>query len=413
MVEALRRARVQNKPETKDADRDAVRLSLNKIDSPQTAVAGLTGPLYFDANRDMPRPVRMGLFRLGSFVTAPLQLVQVEHPELVNLAEEEARGAIASFAGRHYWRQRAVYTGIDINRLSRIDIRQGSFNADFYLWMRFAGGDDAPTRIEFPGLLDKAGFDPMKPLKTGQEDGLNYRLFRISSDFKAAYDLHDYPFDRQRLLIRFQNTEQRQELVTYVIDGFGMRLTADKDAVAADGAYSGLQLWKFLGLRYFVDAFASSSTLGQSSMFAASARTEYPGFNATITLQREYTIFIIKTMMPLFLLVLVVFTTLFFPETLFRERVGIPVTGILTGAVLLVSVNGQLGDVGYTVALEKIFYAFFGLCLMALVAGFGHEMFRYYGRKRGAVVLDRVAQVVYVGMVLGISLLFYLLYGQL
>ena len=67
------------------------------------------------------------------------------------------------------------------------------------------------------------------------------------------------------------------------------------------------------------------------------------------------------------------FATLFFPETLFRERVTIPVTAILTSAVLLLAVDNQLGDVGYTVAVEKIFYVFFALCLLAMLAGFGHE----------------------------------------
>ena len=84
--------------------------------------------------------------------------------------------------------------------------------------MRFAGEDDAPTHIEFPALLDKAAFDPSRPLRTGQEDGLNYRLYRVSGDFKANYDLHDYPFDVQKLALRFQNTERRRELMTYVID---------------------------------------------------------------------------------------------------------------------------------------------------------------------------------------------------
>src|SRR5215204_1721150 len=153
----------------------------------------------------MPNAVRVGFFRLGRFVTAPLQLVPVDHPEAISLVEEQAKGRIVSVGDRHYWLQRAVYTGIDINRVNRIDVKQGTFNIDFYLWMRFAGEDDAPTRVEFPALLDKGGFDPKRVLKTGREDDLHYRLYRITGDFKASYDLHDYPFDVQQLRVRFQN----------------------------------------------------------------------------------------------------------------------------------------------------------------------------------------------------------------
>ena len=245
MVEALRRAGVRNRPETKEDDRARVRAALARIDGPKTAVPGLTGPLFFDANRDMPNAVRVGFFRRGRFVTAPLQLVPVDHPDATDLAAERDKGRVVSFGTRHYWLQRAVYTGIDVNRVNRIDVRQGSFNIDFYLWMRFAGDDDAPTRVEFPALLDKGAFDPAHPAQTGREDGLNYRLYRIAGDVKASFDLHDYPFDVQTLRLHLQNTEQRRELVTYVIDRFGLRLADERSSVVEDGAYAGLQLLAF------------------------------------------------------------------------------------------------------------------------------------------------------------------------
>lgn len=413
IIEAVRRAQVQTRPETKQADRERVRAQLANIKSPQTAVAGLTGPLYFDVNRDMPNAVRVGFFRLGRFVTAPLQLVSAEHPESINIAEDVRKGRVVSFGTRHYWLQRAVYTGIDINRVNRIDVKQGTFNIDFYLWMRFGGEDDAPTRVEFPALLDKGAFDPLRPTQTGQEDGLNYRLFRISGDFKANYDLHDYPFDIQKLLLQFQNTEQRRELITYVIDRFGLRLADERSSLVEDGAYSGLQLWRFLELRYFVGSLSSGSTLGKPSLFEAGVKTEYAGFNAAVMLRRNFAIFILKSLLPLFLLVLVVFASLFFPETLFRERITIPVTAILTSAVLLVSVNNQLGDVGYTVAIEIVFYVFFGLCLMTMVSGFGHEKLRQRGQVSLAAVLDRLAQALYAVTVISVVAMFCWRYGAL
>ena len=43
------------------------------------------------------------------------------------------------------------------------------------------------------------------------------------------------------------------------------------------------------------------------------------------------------------------------PSTLAKERTTIPVTGILTSAVLLISISNQLPALGYTVALEYLF----------------------------------------------------------
>jgi branched-chain amino acid transport system substrate-binding protein len=411
MIEAMRGAGLQNRPDTKQADRERVRAALAKIDRPQAAVAGLTGSLYFDQNRDMPRPFRVGIIRRGRFITAPLQLVLVENPEAIDLDEETRKGRIVSFGTQPHWLQRVVYTGIDINRVNRIDVKQGTFNIDFYLWMRYGGEDDAPTQIEFPAFLEKGGFDPKRVLKTGREDDLNYRLYRITGDFKASYDLHDYPFDVQQLRVRFQNAEQRRELVTYVMDTFSLRLTGEKSTVVEDGAYSGLQLWRFLQLRYFADSFSTGSTLGRPSLLDVGAKTEFAGFNAAVVLQRDFVIFIVKTLMPLFLLVMVVFATLFFPETLMRERITLPITAILTSAVLLLAVNNQLGDIGYTVAIEVVFYVFFGLCLMAMVSGYGHEQLRQRGMGRLAAILDRSAQVLYAATVCATIALFYWRYG--
>jgi branched-chain amino acid transport system substrate-binding protein len=411
MIEALKRADVKNRSDSKIADRDRVRVALGAIDSPKSAVAGLTGRLYFNTNRDIPRPIRLGFFRYGRFVTAPLQLVHIDQPNGIDLAAEREKGHVVTFRDRHYWIQRVVYTGIDINRVSRVDMKQNSFSVDFYLWMRFAGDDEAQTHVEFPALLDRGAFDPARPVQAGQEDGLSYRLYRINGDFKARFDLHDYPFDTQQLLLHFQNTEQRRELVTYVIDRFGLRLADDGSSRAEDGAYSGLPLWRFLGLNYFVESLSSGSTLGKASLFGAEARTEFAGFDAAIMLRRSSAIYMLKNLLPLFLLVLVVFATLFFPETMFRERVTIPVTSILASAVLLVAVNSQIGDVGYTVVVEEMFYIFFVLCLMTIVAGYRHEKLRNAGRKRVAVVSDHVARLIYAGTVLVVIVVLYRRYA--
>jgi branched-chain amino acid transport system substrate-binding protein len=168
---------------------------------------------------------------------------------------------------------------------------------------------------------------------------------------------------------------------------------------------------RFIRLRYFVDAFATGSTLGQPSLSDSRVKTEFAAFNATVVLRRDFGIFIVKTLVPLFLLVLVVFATLFFPETLFRERINIPVTAILTSAVLLLTVSNQLGDVGYTVAIEKIFYAFFGLCLMTMMSGYGHEQLRQRGTGRLATVLDHTAKMLYAGTVCAVIIFFYRQYG--
>ena len=103
----------------------------------------------------MPRPSRVGFLRHGRFITAPLQLVLVENPEAIDLDEDVRMGYIVSLGSRQYWLRRVVYTGIDINRVNRIDVKQGTFNIDFYLWMRYDGEDDTPTQHRVSRLAGK------------------------------------------------------------------------------------------------------------------------------------------------------------------------------------------------------------------------------------------------------------------
>jgi hypothetical protein len=410
MVAALSRARLSGAPADKAADRERVRAALVGINSPATAVAGLEGPIYFDAQRNMPRPLRFGFFRKGRLVSAPIQLVPVDDPLGFDLDAEIRDGRMLRIADRYFWRQHVVYTGIDLNRINRLDVRDRSFNADFYLWMRYAEDDSAVTRIEFPDLLDDAAFRPDGALERGTEDGLTYRLYRIVGNFRTAYDLHDYPFDRQDLRIRFQNNHERRERIAYVIDLFGLGLA---DGVGQDdpAIFAGLQLWHFAGLRYALESVSIASTLGKPAYFDDQLRVEYPGFGVSVQARRDFRVFIVKTLLPLILLTFVVFATLFFPASLNKERTTIPVTGILASAVLLVSMNNQLPDVGYTVAIESAFYVFFGLALMAMLSGLMHERLRDGVHHRWTLVLDRSAQSIYVLTVLATVALFWWRYA--
>jgi len=425
VVEAIRRAHVADTDASRADDREKVRAALAAMTDPATAPLGINGPLYFDANRQMPRPIRYGFFRKDRFISAPLQLVRVQNPELIDVVAEMDAGHIVQIGDLLYWLQRVVYTGIDITHLDRIDVRNGSFAARFFLWMRYAGSDDLPTQVAFPDL--DGDFNPAHPAQSGTEEGLNYRLYDVSGTFKARYDLHDFPFDRQSPVIRLQNRDHPREQVAYVIDTFGLqtdRTGAASDGTASDGsapdgsapdgsadAFRDLQLWHVLGVQPFAASVSIRSTLGKPALFETANRVEYGAYATEIVLERNAVAFMVKTLIPLFLLVLVVFVTFFFPETLAEERTTIPITAILTSAVLLISIGSDLPGLGYTVAVEYLFYVFFGLCLMAMFVGFLTEHLRLRAMKGHRDVIDTIGIVTYCSVVAITAGVFWWKYG--
>ncbi len=413
-VEAIRNADLQLTPATHDdadlrverqRNREAVYQALSKINNRQNAPRGLTGPLYFNATRDANQPVRIAQFQQRKLVSAPAQFETVFNPERIDVQHELQAGNLLQIGNDYFWRQQVVYTGIEVNKLSRVDQKSSSFNANFYLWFRYSNSANRSadvTDIEFPGgkksFSDKPVFNAAALLETDTIDGLNYRLYQLDGEFKSRFDLHNYPFDQQNLTIRFENLTTPSDRLIYAIDTFGLRLPISNTAVAKK-PYE-LPLWKFKSIQYAKEAIRTTSTEGNPQFFNAENRVDYPGLSVTMTLQRRSLIFLVKNLLPLMLLALVPMMTLYFPTNLVKERPPVAVSGIITGVVLLVGANNQLPEVGYTTALEYVFYLFFGLTLFTIVVGIVSDRLLLNGKKLVARRVDIAARILYVVAVL-------------
>ena len=403
LVEALKKADLKLTAASRDQDREQVRAALGAINNPQVAIRGLTGSLYFNNLRSIGHlPVNIGLFQSHQLISAPEQFMPVINFDLIDFTRELQAGAIVQSEGQYFWKQDVVYSGIDINQVSRIDQKSSSFTANFYLWFRYPVGAKA-TNVMFLGgaslLPNQPLFDPNKPLESFTINGLNYSLYEISGEFKSAFDLHNYPFDQQKLAIRFQNNTSSQDRLIYVIDTFGLKLPRS-NTPNEQKPYQGLQQWKFKRIQYAQETFSTNSTIGDPRLFKTNDRTDYPGLSATVTIQRRPLIFLMKSLLPLLLLTLIPLMTLYFPQRLAKERPPVVVSALITSTILLVGSNNQLPEVGYTTALEYVFYIFFGLSLFSIVVGIIHDRLILKGHKLLAERLDRVAQSFYYLMML-------------
>ena len=405
------------------ARREAVREFLVSLDSPAHAVAGLNGPLWFTPDRGRQQPLRIGRFHGAQFESAPGQLVPVRHPD----ASEIAGGTVVDIgSGRYARRQQVVYTGLFLNEISRLDIAQSTFTADFYLWMRFARGADTgvavPTGIEFPNLV-RGSFDASRPSAQGDlDDGTTYRLWQVRGDFKNDFDLHRYPADRQRLAIRFFNARAASDRIVYVLDQRSFAAAAGNAAPrAADGpaedaptdsaadpqnnhfggaaapaAFRNLTQWTAVRAQQGRDNLVTESALGDPRLVGFERVRELSGFNLTVELRRRIGTTLAKTLLPLGLMALIMFASLYFPNALVKEKVTVAITGALSGAVLLASINSQLGNVGYVIAIEYEFYVFFTLCLLCIVAVLAAERLRVSGRPSTAVAVEQSARYLFI-----------------
>lgn len=375
---------------------------LASLNGPARAVPGLLGPMWFTPERGRSLPIRMGRFGKGGlFESAPIQLVPVSS----SAAEEVAAGTLVEIGpGRYARRQQVVYTGIFLNEIARIDVAQSVFSADFYVWVRFARGlaatDADPVQFEFPDMI-RGTFASARPASQRDlDDGTTYRLWRVSGDFKNDFDLRRYPADRQKLEIRFFNARAASDRMVYVLDrsafegidaGFGA--TNAFGGAAAPKAFRNLTQWQPLRVTEVREILVSRSGLGDPGLVGLDRVRELSGFAMLIEVQRDIATTLIKTLLPVGLMTLIMFATLYFPPALAAAKVTVAITAGLSGAVLLSSINSQLGNVGYVIAVEYGFYVFFALCLVCIITALVGEKTRLEGRSTALV--DRTGRALF------------------
>jgi len=307
--------------------RSAALAYFQTLDSPAQAVPGLLGPIWFDQDHGRVQAIRIARFAGGQLESAPLQIVPVTAPS----ASELSSGAVFEMAPGRYGRlQRVVYTGVFLNEVSHIDLARSSFGADFYVWLRFAkdAGPDSldPADINFPNML-YGSFNPTRPAEQGEmPDGTAYRLWRVQGEFRNDYDLHDFPFDRQRLELPFFNARGASDRIVYVLDRRTMLggtqvdnpVSQRRPPIASPTAFSDLTQWQALGGIERRENLVTDSSLGDPRRVGTESYRELSGFISMFDVKRLALSTVIKTLMPLLLMTLIIYTTLHFPPVLIK-----------------------------------------------------------------------------------------------
>lgn len=166
-----------------------------------------------------------------------------------------------------------------------------------------------------------------------------------------------------------------------VSTGFGPTVSPD--------AFRDLTQWLPLHASERRDNLVTQSALGDPRLVGLERVRELSGFMFNVELRRRVVTTLIKTLLPLGLMALIMYASLYFPPALVKEKITVAITGALSGAVLLSSINSQLGNVGYLLAIEYGFYVFFILCLLCIVSVLTAERLRTGGRHPVAAAVER------------------------
>lgn len=340
--------------------------ALRSMDSPATGVPGIVGPLYFDPSRNAVGTARFGVYQNGQLISAMTQFEPIRAPEQFEreeLNEQLAKGRITTVNGQYVYVANVVYAGVDMIDIRDVDIKTSTYVMDFYLWFRYrANSQDAafqPASFVFTNAVsvDDSSYTPVREPETTND--ITTETYRVTGTFKNPFDFYEYPFDRQELNIQFRNKDATTAYIQYVIDRIGMQYR-NEDALAEhfedNGAFNALNGWRVMTAGAQESIFSTTSTLGNPQNFGRNTSTDFSLINVAVDVQRNSLQFIIKSLLPLLFTLVLAYITFFLPLG-HSERLGVGSTALLTTAFFHLSLADSLPQIGYTVAMEYLFYA--------------------------------------------------------
>ncbi|HXQ35004.1 MAG TPA: extracellular solute-binding protein, partial [Anaerolineales bacterium] len=344
------------------SNRERIYQALLRMDNAENGVQGIIGPIFFEPSGNISRAARFGTYQNGAIVSANTQFEPISAPnEIRDLRDQVRKGRILTVNGGYVYRANIVYAGVDLLGIDEIDIKTSTYKTDFYLWFRYRPNeqDNEFKPEEFVFANAQSVDEPVLIREDENADGTILKTYRVAGVFKNQFDFHNYPFDHQRLIVEFRNQNATTSFIQYVVDRIGMRYRSETDLLEnfrANGAFDSLFGWQAKGAHVEQDVFPTFSTLGNPQYFDRSVSTDYSLINIEVDIQRDSLQYIFKSLLPLLLTLILAYITFFLPLG-HEERLAVGSTALLTTAFFHLTLADALPEIGYTVAMEYLFYA--------------------------------------------------------
>jgi len=283
-----------------------------------------------------------------------------------NLLQKVLDNQIIEVNGKFLSLARVVYAGIDFNEISEINFMKSIYTADFFIWFRFKGNFD-DDNIEFVNMLHS---NPLgKPISEQYlpDEDLTIRAYRIKTQFKAEFDFHDYPQDKQILPIYFRHQVLTREKLIYVVDVQGMNLNQfeSESFKAETKKFFSVGGWDINKVLFFQNAHQNDSTLGLPNLFNQQQRIEFSQFNTLISIERHVVAFVLKTLLPVLFLIMLGYSSFFMKA--FPQKLALGVNMILAASLFHLKLSSDLPNIDYIILIEYFFYLIYSMAVFIIV----------------------------------------------
>lgn len=305
-----------------------------------------------------------------------------------------------------------VTVGVFINDLQDIDLSSENFTADLYLWMRWKNPKiDPSTTIE---SMNSEGTQNTTSSPTGGvsgeqlfsapvdlPDGSKYQVLRYQGVFSRKMSLKKYPFDTQVLEMVFEDKQSDSSQIVYLPDTNPVSVN-DGGAMTIPGYVLGTPSFQVVGHKY-------PTNFGDPR---ANPNTPYSRIIVALPVTRDVLPYLVKIVLPIFIVVLITSLIYLLPARLEEARTGIGVTAMLTIVALQWTSDSSLPSVEYLTLLDVVYI----ISMVYILAAMAYTVLasrrnRHEMAQALSVSMDRrvgiVSLIAYL-VILAVAVIFYL-----
>lgn len=238
-----------------------------------------------------------------------------------------------------------VRVSVHINDIQQVNLRTHSFYADIYVGFRWRDPAMEPAKtmtwmnpFQLWAHISRMMNDAPRTLP----DGDLFEWVRNRGEFNVTLPLHQYPFDRQLLVAEFSDRAVMSSRMTYVLEGV---------SIAEDIGLPGYQVGKPRLVAY------KTHGLGSIEHLEGQPDDDFPRVRIEIPIERPWLPYAVKLLVPLFVATACGALMFMVPPQFVEARIGLGITSVLILVALQLTLNSDLPEVDYLMALDKLYLA--------------------------------------------------------
>ena len=206
-----------------------------------------------------------------------------------------------------------VTVGAYVISLHDIDIHDKEYTVRFWLWLLHNNENfDFPYQTEVPNAKTLEKPDMM----TDTIKGKIWCLMKMKATMKESWNVGDFPFDKQLLMVRVENTVYDKSKLIFKADTLGSIFDS---SLTVDG-------WTITGFRVNTGISRYNTAFGDPSY--KEQKSEYSHFDINITLERNAWGLFFKLFMGMYIAFLISSVSFIISPEEVEPRFGLPVGGL-------------------------------------------------------------------------------------